>query len=107
LAPPAEIYHRPQTWMVAEFIGLTNFIEGRIAAEDADTLVLDTALGVLRCARPGRLAGGAARAGDAKAERLIAVRPEAIQLAAQGAAANPGANVLRGVVRARAFLGNL
>src|SRR5262249_45088234 len=42
LAPPAEIYHRPQTWMVAEFIGLTNFIEGRITGEDADTLVLDT-----------------------------------------------------------------
>jgi ABC-type Fe3+/spermidine/putrescine transport system ATPase subunit len=119
LAPPAEIYHRPQTWMVAEFIGLTTFIEGRITGEDGDLLVLDTALGVLRCAHPERAAAAsgrlppdgppaaAPRAGDAKPERLIAVRPEAIQLAAPGGSASRWANRLRGVVRARAFLGNL
>src|SRR5262245_54183645 len=35
LAAPQEIYNRPQTWMVAEFIGLTNFIEGSIGGREA------------------------------------------------------------------------
>src|SRR5439155_1362272 len=80
----------------------------------ARALVVDPALGTLRC-------GGLAPGTDAKPERLIAVRPEAIQLSgrsgggASGAGddvpgprgADPTVNRLRGVVRARAFLGNL
>jgi len=114
LAAPQEIYHRPHTWMVAEFVGLTNFIEGKVVGQEDQLLVVDTALGTLRC-------GGLAPGTDAKPERLIAVRPEAIQLSgrpgggASGAGdevpgprgADPTVNRLRGVVRARAFLGNL
>src|SRR6266436_947090 len=86
LAPPHEIYHHPRTWRVAEFIGLTNFIDGRIVGQEGDLLVLDTELGVLRCRGPAGSAettgasaqAGSARgrSGDAKPERLIAVRPE-------------------------------
>ncbi|PYN22396.1 MAG: polyamine ABC transporter ATP-binding protein [Candidatus Rokuibacteriota bacterium] len=114
LAAPQEIYHRPHSWMVAEFVGLTNFIEGKVVGQGDQLLVVDTALGTLRC-------GGLAPGRDAKPERLIAVRPEAIQLSgrsgggASGAGgdmpgprgADPTLNRLRGVVRARAFLGNL
>src|SRR5438093_7810184 len=114
LAAPQEIYNCPHTWMVAEFIGLTNFIEGNIVGREGRLFVIDTAIGTLRC-------GGLAPGTDAKPERLIAVRPEAIQLrgrsggGASGAGddvpgprgADPTVNRLRGVVRARAFLGNL
>jgi ABC-type Fe3+/spermidine/putrescine transport system ATPase subunit len=83
--------------MVAEFIGLTNFIEGKVAAADGGFITLETALGPLRCR-------GEASAG--RATRLLAVRPEALQLSAE-ARGEAGLNRLRGVVRARAFLGNL
>src|SRR5213594_340764 len=102
LAPPHEIYHHPQTWRVAEFIGLTNFIDGRIVGQDGDLLVLDTALGVLRCRGP------AGSAETTKPERLIAVRPEAIQLTqGRAGAGDARRNRLPGVVRAHAFLGNV
>jgi putative spermidine/putrescine transport system ATP-binding protein len=114
LAAPQEIYYRPRTWMVAEFVGLTNFIEGKVVGQEDQLLVVDTALGTLRC-------GGPVPGTDAKPERLIAVRPEAIQLRGRSGAgasgagddvpgprgADPTVNRLRGVVRARAFLGNL
>src|SRR5262245_20799254 len=95
LGPPDEIYHCPQTWRVAEFIGLTNFIDGRIVGHAGELLVLDTALGVFRCRGPAaradaRGASAQTRSGDAKPERLIAVRPEAIQLTGGCASAGEG-----------------
>jgi ABC-type Fe3+/spermidine/putrescine transport system ATPase subunit len=97
LAAPAAVYNRPATALVAEFIGLTNFIEGTVAAADGDVLTLATALGPLRCR---------GEAGGGPGVRLLAVRPEALQLSAE-ARGEAGVNRLRGVVRARAFLGNL
>ena len=107
LGPPHDIYHHPQTWRVAEFIGLTNFIDGRIVGQEGDLLVLDTALGVLRCRGPAADTTGASAQATTKPERLIAVRPEAITLT-QGRAVAGAArlNRLPGVVRAQAFLGN-
>jgi ABC-type Fe3+/spermidine/putrescine transport system ATPase subunit len=98
LAPPPEVYNHPATAMVAEFIGLTNFVEGKVVAVEGAVLTLETALGPLRCR------GGATLA--VHAARLLAVRPEALQLSAS-ASTDGGLNRLRGVVRARAFLGNL
>src|SRR2546426_6095316 len=117
LAPPHEIYHHPQTWRVAEFIGLTNFIDGRIVGQEGDLLVLDTELGVLRCRGPAGSAettgasaqAGSARgrSGDPKPERLIAVRPEAIQLTQGRALAGEARlNRLPRVGRAQPFLAN-
>jgi ABC-type Fe3+/spermidine/putrescine transport system ATPase subunit len=98
LAPPTEVYNHPATAMVAEFIGLTNFVEGKVVAVEGGVLTLETALGPLRC-RGGAPPG-------VRAARLLAVRPEALQLSAS-APTDAGLNRLRGVVRARAFLGNL
>ncbi len=103
MAAPQEIYNRPHTWMVAEFIGLTNFIEGRIVGREGQLLVIDTAMGTLRCE--------GSTTTDAKPERLIAVRPEAIQLSqrtgGESRTSDLTMNRLQGVVRARSFLGNL
>ena len=99
LGTPREIYHRPATWMVAEFIGLTNFIEGTVAGQADEYLLLETRLGRLRC-------HGRAPESGARPTRLLAVRPEAIRLSRQPSG-DPAANRLEGVVRALAFLGNL
>jgi len=97
LAEPREIYHRPGTAMVAEFIGLTNFIAGEIAGRDGDLVILETALGSLR---------GAGRPPETgEKSRVLIVRPEAIRASREpGPAAQ---NRLAGTVRAVAFLGNL
>jgi ABC-type Fe3+/spermidine/putrescine transport system ATPase subunit len=97
LAAPREIYHRPETAMVAEFIGLTNFIPGEITGRDGELLLLETALGPLRGA------GRPAEAGEKS--RLLIVRPEAIRGRRESGEASQ--NRLTGIVRAIAFLGNL
>jgi putative spermidine/putrescine transport system ATP-binding protein len=97
LAEPREIYHRPETAMVAEFIGLTNFIAGDLAGQDGEFLALETALGPLRCA--GRMPG------PGEKTRLLIVRPEALRASRQPGDAR--VNRLTGTVRAIAFLGNL
>jgi putative spermidine/putrescine transport system ATP-binding protein len=99
LAPPTEVYNHPATAMVAEFIGLTNFIEGKTAGAEGGLLTLETALGPLRCRGDESVAGE-------RPARLLAVRPEALQLSAEPPA-DATLNRLRGVVRTRAFLGNL
>src|SRR5262249_36594124 len=99
LGAPAEIYHRPATATVAEFIGLTNFVEGKVIGQDGAFLRLDTSLGVLTCQ-------GSLPSPDARPTRLVAVRPEAVRISAlsDDTAAE---NRLDGTVKARAFLGNI
>ena len=97
IAGPREIYHRPATAMVAEFIGLTNFIAGDVVGRDGEFLVLETRLGPLRGAGPMPAA--------AEKSRLLTVRPEAIRATRQPDRAC--VNRIEGTVRAVAFLGNL
>jgi len=42
---PEEIYRRPQSRVIADFIGETNFIAGKIASSDGTTTIVDTAIG--------------------------------------------------------------
>jgi iron(III) transport system ATP-binding protein len=41
VAPPGEVYHRPRTRFVANFIGVTNFIEGEVVTTDPVTMRLE------------------------------------------------------------------
>jgi putrescine transport system ATP-binding protein len=74
VAPPEEIYERPNSRWVADFIGDVNLIEGKVASLDAAGTVIEAAGGV-------RLRAGAkdgVKAGDGVA---VAVRPEKIAIA--------------------------
>jgi len=99
LGAPADIYHRPATATVAEFIGLTNFIEGKVIGQHGALLNVDTSLGVLTCQ-------GSLPSPDARPMLLVAVRPEALRLSAPSGSP-PAENRLDGAVKARAFLGNI
>ena len=55
LGPPRELYERPRTRFVADFVGTNNLVAGRVV-EAGETVLVETALGT--CA-PGRLAGAA------------------------------------------------
>jgi len=88
---PHEVYERPADRFVADFIGVTNFLAGRIA----DGGVLVDGLGLVRGAVATGLAAGAAA--------VAAVRPERLSLVRAGSAAPD--NALSGTVVAAAYHG--
>ena len=76
-APPLEVYHRPRTRFVGEFIGDSNFFTGRVDAGAPGRVELDR-LGPIRAdaAACRRLAGAFAD---------VLLRPERLQLVRDGA----------------------
>jgi spermidine/putrescine transport system ATP-binding protein len=93
---PHEIYERPRTRFVADFIGQTNFFEGSVE-EDGDVVVVRDKTGlVIRCAP----VNFAQRGGDV----AVSVRPEKIA-PLNGSATQ--ANVFEGTFLRRTYLGDL
>jgi len=70
VAPPAEIYERPNSRWVADFIGSVNLFEGRVGNDEAT--IEGTALGRLRAA--GKINA------EPGATVWVAVRPEKVRL---------------------------
>jgi putrescine transport system ATP-binding protein len=70
VAPPAEIYERPNSRWVADFIGSVNLFEGRVGNDEA--AIEGTALGRLRAA--GKINA------EPGATVWVAVRPEKVRL---------------------------
>jgi spermidine/putrescine transport system ATP-binding protein len=75
VGPPREVYERPRTRFVAEFLGNCNLLEAGIVAVGGDQLRIQTASGFLCMPRPH----GASEAAPGRTVTL-AVRPERIQL---------------------------
>jgi iron(III) transport system ATP-binding protein len=95
---PRTIYLKPATRFVAEFIGSTNFVPGKVARGGPDALV-EIEGGNLRCAIPNGLAAGA--------KVLVSIRPEDVVLRAAGGAAAGEINRISGRVVEQIFLGSL
>jgi putrescine transport system ATP-binding protein len=98
VAPPAEIYERPNSRWVADFIGDINLFEGRVS--DDGTSVGGTALGRIRVAAKIDAEPGATV--------WVAVRPERMRLAQ--AAPSPGQdseNCIAATVADIGYLGDL
>jgi putative spermidine/putrescine transport system ATP-binding protein len=92
VASPTEIYDRPATVFVSQFVGTTNLLPGELAASDAAGSEVRLAAGVMRAAAaPGLPAG---------AKVLVSVRPE--QWRIDG---SPAAGRLAGTVKAVMPLG--
>jgi putative spermidine/putrescine transport system ATP-binding protein len=97
IGPPAELYARPATPFVAEFIGKNNLLRGRVVAQAdgiAQALLPSGAAVRVRASRP--LTAGS--------DIEISVRPEALRIAADATA---DANAFPGVVERCRFLGNV
>ncbi len=96
---PAELYDRPATPYVANFIGVSNFIRARVKRVAPNEVEADAnGVGILV-----RTSGAGATAGD---EVLLSVRPEKAQLLVNGAAP-AGANRIPGRIVDHLFQGNL
>jgi spermidine/putrescine ABC transporter ATP-binding subunit len=88
LGAPREIYERPATRFVADFIGASSVLRGRAVAADRVAVATATL----------RVAGG--RAWPVGADVELAIRPERVRLAA-----GPGDNVLDARVEALVYQG--
>jgi iron(III) transport system ATP-binding protein len=96
LGKPRDVYERPESRFVADFIGVTNFLDGTVREQrDGQSLVA--------CA-DGELwvAGLDAAIG---APVTLSVRPECVDLS-ESAPAEGTTNVWKATVRTRAFLGD-
>jgi ABC-type Fe3+/spermidine/putrescine transport system ATPase subunit len=101
LGPPRELYERPQTRFVADFVGTNNLVPGRVVEAAGETLLVDTRLGGLRARRPG--GAGALEVGQSC---VLAIRPENVTIGARGALAGGNGNRCAGRIALAAYLGN-
>jgi putative spermidine/putrescine transport system ATP-binding protein len=77
--PPAHLYERPRTRFVADFLGKSNFLAGRVEAVDGDALAY-------RVGRHRFLQAGDGAPRHPGAPVVVSLRPEKIALLADGAA---------------------
>lgn len=87
-ATPGEIYDRPATRFVAQFIGSSNFFEGCVAEPGSQGQVARTPGGILLspAGKPGTARG------------TLCLRPEAVQISAAADGDAPGVNTAIGTV---------
>ena len=95
IGSPEDIYDRPASRFVADFVGSANMLAGRVAGEGPDgTLLFEVEGGAtIRVAKPARSGG----AGD-----LVALRTAYVRFA-EGA---PGDNAVPGTIHRRMFHGD-
>ena len=99
VATPTEIYERPNSRWVADFIGEVNLIEGRVIdVGGSGTVVVSAAAGRLRALSPAD-----AKPGDVV---WVAVRPEKVRIA-QEAPGGVEENCVAGEVTDIGYLGDL
>jgi len=95
--PPAELYRRPRTRFVAEFLGETNFLPATVTAVEGESVLVETPAGPVSA----RSAGGAWRPGAAV---LCSIRPEAMRI---GLPSWGGLNTMTGRIVETTYLGEM
>jgi spermidine/putrescine transport system ATP-binding protein len=99
IGSPAEIYEHPASAFVAEFIGSSNMLRGRIVERGEDSVVVVTDTGLrLRCR-------AAAESQSEAVDVSVLLRPERIHVEAPGGTAAPGQNRLSARIGDVTFLG--
>ncbi|MBB5786135.1 ABC transporter ATP-binding protein [Jiangella mangrovi] len=97
---PLDVYERPASRFVAEFIGHSNLILATLSQAAADGhCEVDTVLGRVRGRTSTETAPGS--------ECVVCVRPESLAFVDAGTPAGPELNVWSGTVKSTTFLGEL
>ncbi len=97
ISPPLEIYQRPKSQFVANFIGLCNFLPGRLVSNTNQTKgIAETSIGKIECTIANM---------PTNKSILIAIRPEYINISDQPIEENR--NVFEGLVISKTFLGRI
>jgi spermidine/putrescine transport system ATP-binding protein len=95
----ADLYERPQTEFVANFLGVSNLVDARLRASQNGHATVETHDGATLHVPSDRIGPHGTDA------VRIGVRPEKVRLSPAGADVATGANVLRGTVVVASFLG--
>jgi iron(III) transport system ATP-binding protein len=95
VGPPEEIYNRPATRFVADFLGEANFVEGTVAAAGAAARI-QTPIGAITAHSPQALVAGQ--------QVTLCIRPERARLSQQ---ARAGTGQLQATVVSCTYLGEL
>ena len=101
---PRAIYERPSSRFVADFIGVSNFLPGRVREVGAEAVITLDGGAVVRAERPAALTVGQAV--------TVAVRPERMRLehrpaeGGAGAGWGRGGNGVPGVIREVVYIGS-
>lgn len=96
---PDDLYDRPATPYVANFIGSSNLLSGEVREIQADALVGQVGEQQIRAAHNGL-------ALEVGAPITVCIRPERIHLLASGASAPEGFSTVNGVVDEHFFIGS-
>lgn len=94
LGSPTELYFQPATVFAADFLGESNFIDGRVRSSGPEGATVETAAGIVH--GPGHFAAGAAV--------KVMVRPESLALAREPLA---GTNAMACRVSETIFVGGV
>ena len=100
IGPPRAIYERPRTKFVADFIGMSNFLDGHVTGFDEKSACwrTKTAIGELLVQSDVKLTPGAPVA--------ISIRPEDVELTEEAAPEGGDLNLCHGIVDQKVFLGD-
>ena len=99
IGTPSDVYRSPNSRLVANFIGETNFIEGKISRASGDRIEIETAIGtIISTAKPVF----EPRAGD---RVTLSIRPEVIHLSGEKPAS--GENVFDAQIHDSIYLGEI
>jgi iron(III) transport system ATP-binding protein len=97
LGKPREIYGKPGSQFVADFLGGSNFFDATVISQDSSGTRLDTSLGPLWAQTSAAYPAGTRMA--------VCLRPEQIQISGERPA-GPGPNHFEGKLATAAFLGD-
>jgi spermidine/putrescine transport system ATP-binding protein len=95
----ADLYERPRTEFVANFLGVSNLVDAQLRASQNGHATVETHDGAMLHVPSDRIGPHGTDAVK------IGVRPEKVRLSPAGADVTGGANVLRGTVVVASFLG--
>lgn len=76
---PSDLYHHPRTSFVADFIGHTNLIRGRVIEQTGSIVIVQSPAGRIVAHSPDNMSG----------EVVVSVRPEHMRISPNGAAGGP------------------
>lgn len=95
MGAPEAMYELPRTAFVANFLGQSNLVNGRVSGDDGENLIVDVQGGQVRVPK--------SRATDHQGRVVVGVRPEKMWVVAQPTGAEE--NIVRGQVIDVAFTG--
>ena len=99
IGTPGELYHAPRTSFVADFIGQTNLLPGRVVGRENGSVTVET--------KVGKLTAASVDGAPSEGEVILSVRPEQMRISRGGGLGGPpdGRNRLSGRTLETTFLG--